>query len=450
MASGPGGSPSVAPTTARALGPGSRIPWQGQDWFLLGANVPWLNWAKDFGGGGGGGGASSPESRAVMNDAFATAKASGANTIRWWTFEGDPWQITRDRNGAPNGLSPDVFADFDAAVEMAEAHDVYLVFVLFSAPSHLPESWLRSGDNRRKLAGVLSPLFARYANNPRVMTWEVFNEPDHDVWDKKTDEGQMREVVREIANAVHANSSAYVTVGTTMIDGLGMTTGLGLDYYQAHWYPYMASGDWCALCRSYDSVKTQYKLDAPLVIGEMYLGPDVENAHLQLDDLYGKGYAGVWPWSLIPESTQDKLAMDMNSMRLFAGRHPDLGPRTTDALPLSSAAPTARLSFTTKALASPSTVAPRGRVSIDVEVTSTVAIPMLVDLEVYSMDGQKVFQKSWDGEQFGPGERRLFGTTWQVAGDEKPGEYVVKVGVFTPGWGKVYDWNDNAAKLTIR
>ena len=30
-----------------------------------------------------------------------------------------------------------------------------------------------------------------------------------------------------------------------------------------------------------------------------------------------------------------------------------------------------------------------------------------------------------------------------------PGEYVVKVGVFTPGWGKLYDWNDAAAKLIV-
>src|SRR5678809_1395225 len=76
-ASGLASAPAAA-NTARQLGPGSRIPWQGQDWFLLGANVPWVNWGKDFGGGGGGGGVSSPDVRATMDEAFGTAKASGA------------------------------------------------------------------------------------------------------------------------------------------------------------------------------------------------------------------------------------------------------------------------------------------------------------------------------------------------------------------------------------
>jgi hypothetical protein len=448
-ASGLASAPAAA-NTARQLGPGSRIPWQGQDWFLLGANVPWVNWGKDFGGGGGGGGVSSPDVRATMDEAFGTAKAAGANTVRWWTFEGDAWQITKDRNGMPSGLSKDVYADFDAAVELAETHDLYLVFVLFSAPSHLPGPWTKTADGRRKLADTLSPLFARYANNPRVMTWEVFNEPDHDVWDKKTDENSLRETVREIANAVHANSSAYVTVGTMMLDGLSMTTGLGLDYYQAHWYDYMGSGDWCALCRDYESVKAQYKLDAPLVIGEMYLGPEIENPHLRLDDFYAKGYAGAWPWSLIPEATQDKMQVDWNSVRIFAGRHPDIGPRTTEALSASDLAPTVRLSFTSNARVSTDRPARGELVAFDVDVTSTAAVPALVALQVFSMSGDMIFEKVWDNEEFGPGQKRIFSTSYRVPSDARAGEYVVKIGVFKPGWGKVYDYKDEAAKLTIR
>ena len=56
-----------------------------------------------------------PTTARVMNDAFATAKANGANVVRWWVFEGDAWQIKRDGSGAPTGLVEDVFADFDAA-----------------------------------------------------------------------------------------------------------------------------------------------------------------------------------------------------------------------------------------------------------------------------------------------------------------------------------------------
>jgi hypothetical protein len=36
-----------------------------------------------------------------------------------------------------------------------------------------------------------------------------------------------------------------------------------------------------------------------------------------------------------------------------------------------------------------------------------------------------------------------------VPANAASGEYIVKVGVFTPGWGKLYDWNDTAAKFTV-
>ena len=62
----------------------------------------------------------------------------------------------------------------------------------------------------------------------------------------------------------------------------------------------------------------------------------------------------------------------------------------------------------------------------------------LVDLEVYSMDGQKVHQKAMDNQAFGPGETKVvLDGLARARPTQQPGEYVVKVGVFTPGWGKV-------------
>jgi hypothetical protein len=441
--------PGAAPLGVRGLGVGSRVPWQGQNWYLMGANVPWVNWAKDFGGGPNGGGVSSPGSQAAVGDAFATAKANGANTIRWWVFEGDPWQIGRDGSGAPTSVNDAVYQDFDAAIQLAEANDLYLVFVLFGGPSQLPKAWLDDGGQRARLANALGPLFAHYKDNPRVLTWEVFNEPDVDVWGGKTNQESMRATVREVVNAIHANSTAYATVGMGMIDALSMVTGLGLDYYQAHWYPYMSQGDYCAICRNYDSVKAQHNLDAPLVIGELYLGTEVKDAHLQLDDLYTKGYAGAWPWSMFPDSTSDKLSVDWNSVRIFSGRHPDLGPRMTDALAPSDAPPTAQLVFTSKATVIPDRVGARDLVAIDADVTSTTGIKVLVDVEVYGPGGDKAFQKFWDNETFGPGETKRYTASMTVAPGTAVGEYTVKIGVFTPGWGKTYDWNDNAGKLTV-
>lgn len=444
----PAAGAAPAARTVGALPPGNRISWQGQDSYLLGANMAWVKWQRDFGGGSRDG-VSSAETRASVGERLANAKANGVNVVRWWVFEGDAWQINRDGSGMPTGLNEAIYQDFDAALELAEANDITYVFVLFSAPSHLPESWMNNPAQRKQLANVLGLLFARYAENPRVMSWEVFNEPDFDVWKGKIGEEQMRETVREVVNSIHANSKALATVGMAMLDGLPMVTGLGLDYYQAHWYDYMQPGDWCALCTNYDEVRRKHNLDAPLVIGEFYLGPDLENPHIRLEDWYSKGYAGAWAWSLFPESTTDKLEIDWNSMRIFAGRHPDLGPKSTPPLSPSAAPPTQRLGFTTVGQTAQPRIAPGGRLPVDAKVTSTAGTRALVDIEIHNAAGEKVHQQAFDNQTFGPGETKAFTTVWAVPGDAPPGEYTVKIGVFTPGWGKVHDWNDNAAKFTV-
>lgn len=445
----PGAGLAADGGTVRALGAGSRIPWQGQNWYLHGANVPWVNWARDFGGGTGDG-VSNPDNRALISSRFGEAKANGTNVIRWWVFEGDAWQIKRDGAGAPAAVDDAVYADFDAALAIAEQHDLYYVFVLFSAPVHLPRSWLDDGGQRQQLADALGPLFARYKDNPRVMTWEVFNEPEFDVWEKRADETSVRETIRAVAASVHANSNAYVTVGGAMLDGLGMLKGLGLDYYQAHWYDYMESGGWCALCTNYDEVRRRFDLDAPLVIGEMYAGTNVENAHLRLDDFYTKGYAGAWVWAgIFPDRTADKLGVDWTAMRHFAGRYPDLGPRTTPALPATAAPTTQKLQFTSFAQAATPRVGPGGKMPIDVKVVATTSSTALVDIEIYSPSGEKVHQQAYDGQSFGPGQTKVYSTVWTVPAGAQAGEYVVKVGVFTPGWGRLHDWNDRAATFTV-
>ena len=135
----------------------------------------------------------------------------------------------------------------------------------------------------------------------------------------------MQATVKAIAAAVHATSTAYVTVGSAMLDGLPLWVGQGLDFYQAHWYDYMSSGYWCARCTDYATVRTRYGLDAPLVIGELYAGPDVD-AYERFVYFYNKGYAGAWPWSLFPERTNDKMAIDLATAAAFAAGRADIGP----------------------------------------------------------------------------------------------------------------------------
>ena len=40
---------SATPARTSASAPASRLRWIGRDWFLEGANLPWVHWRCDFG-----------------------------------------------------------------------------------------------------------------------------------------------------------------------------------------------------------------------------------------------------------------------------------------------------------------------------------------------------------------------------------------------------------------
>ena len=262
------------------------------------------------------------------------------HVIRWWVFEGDAWQIQKDASGAPNGVNAAVYADFDAALRIAQEHDLYYDFVLFSSPTAIPRPWVTSGAQRSKLAAALAPLLAHYATNPRILSWEVFNEPEWDIWNNHIDAPSVQATVRAVADAVHANSQAYVTVGAASIGGLPLWVGQHLDYYQAHWYD-TQTGNECARCTDYATLRDHYGLDAPLVIGEFYAPSSVDAAQ-RFADFYDRGYAGAWPWSLFPDHTSDRFGVDLGAAQAFAAQRADLGPNAAaqPATPSSEAAAT--------------------------------------------------------------------------------------------------------------
>jgi hypothetical protein len=90
------------------------------------------------------------------------------------------------------------------------------------------------------------------------------------------------------------------------------------------------------------------------------------------------------------------------------------------------------------------------RASISAKVTTSTALAGLVDVEIYSPSGVKVFQKSYDGRTFAANKTQTFSTSWSIARSAEKGTYTVKVGLFKPGWSGLLAWNDSAASFTVR
>jgi hypothetical protein len=129
---------------------------------------------------------------------------------------------------------------------------------------------------------------------------------------------------------------------------------------------------------------------------------------------------------------------------------PTASPSPTPA-PMSSATPpptaTVTADFWSTATTSPQNlVAGAGMETIAATVTASQAASALVDVEVYNTAGQKVFQQWFDDQAFDAGQSQTYTVTYQPG---RTGTYTVKVGVFSVGWGILFNWNDNAALFTV-
>jgi hypothetical protein len=299
-------------------GTGTRVPWFGGTSFWLGANVAWWNWGQDFGGGTSSGVASA-SAASTIRARFQQARNAGFRVLRWWLFP-DSAPVQRDGDNAPTGIAPAVYADLDAALKIADDLDLYYVFVVFNGKD-LPASWITDSAQTAKLAQVLGGMFSRYKDNRRIVSWEVMNEPEFLQDNLGISTAASRPFMKAIVDSIHANSHAFATIGAGSTDWVGNWVGLGLDYYQGHWY-----SEYASIPSSYSDYQSRFNLDRPLVIGEFNGGPD-QPALDNYESLYKNGFSGAWPWSLFTEHAGDSYEVDYAAAASFSAKHADLGPK---------------------------------------------------------------------------------------------------------------------------
>jgi hypothetical protein len=306
--------PSVATVaTVAPAAPMNRLPVAGQAAFWVGLNYPWKT-GQDFGTGGWGhSGVSDPTTYQEIDADFANMAAEGVRVVKWRVFSDARYGLQFDDAGTVIGLDDFFMKDIDAALEIANRHDMYLVFTLFSSglwtadcPSgsvHLGGQAATLTDPTRRqglLERAIVPFLDHVANSDRILSYEIVAEPDWGIQELNQDTDRriklplsvVRDFVGSVADAIHQHTRSLATVESNRFSNMPNWQQLGLDYYSFSWY------DWLEPYEPLATPASTPNLDRPIVIGEYPAGG---SAYYQLpqilDSAYSLGYAGAFGWS---------------------------------------------------------------------------------------------------------------------------------------------------------
>jgi hypothetical protein len=163
-----------------------------------------------------------------------------------------------------------------------------------------------------------------------------------------------------------------------------------------------------------------------------------------LNDFRAKGYAGAWAWSLFSDKTNDKMRVDLNALATFGG-----GSRVVSPAPPPAVVPTAVPVQLRANWVSPTYASPGQPVTFHQDVVSTSDMSVLVDFEVYDDSGTKISQTALDNQSLSANTVTSFSTTWELPASLPAGQYVLKIGAFSAGWGRLLAWSDSAGAFVV-
>jgi hypothetical protein len=257
------------------------------------------------------GGVAQPDRQAELGDTLARLADHGVQLVRWFLLADARAGVRVDERGEPAGLDGAVERDLDAALRLLERHGIRALFVILDFPLAHPArilsgvrtrgriAWLRRPPARARLVDrVIAPLAARATGAPALFGWDLFNEPEWVTfgwggWNPRRCVGRttMRAFLDEASAALRRACAAPVTVGLASARGLPLVRGLGLDFYQVHWYDHVDPPS--ALV----TPVAAFALDAPLWLGEFPTLGSSQSPVNVLSAVEHAGYAGALAWS---------------------------------------------------------------------------------------------------------------------------------------------------------
>lgn len=304
--------------------------------FVVGANLPWVRYGGDFGGNAwspDGGLATRPDDQRRLVDVLQRLRQVGVTRLRWF-FLCDGRAGIRFRNdGAPLEIQSQAWRDIDLAVDLVRKADLSLMPVLFDFHLCRPRRVVNGvqtggrsrlishGDLRAQLLdNIVGPLLAHYGHAPEIVAWDLFNEPEWATFGVGTwnpvfsvSRASMRAFLQSATARAHAVTRQQVTVGTASTSTLGLVHGLGLDFYQPHWYDRVEAR--APLGRHTATLNC----DAPVVLGEFPTRNSSRTPGELLHTAEQSGYAGAYFWSALADDGSTHLE---HATAALAGRSP--------------------------------------------------------------------------------------------------------------------------------
>lgn len=280
------------------------------EWYLLGVNYPWNHYGFDFGVNAWGHyGVSNPAEYAVVEADFAYLQSQGVHVVRWFVFGDGRAAPEFQSDGSVTGLDDVFYADFDAAIQLAERYDLYLMpslmdFYWCDAPEEVSgvilgghSDTITDATKRTSLLeNAIIPLASRYAEEPRILAWEVMNEPEwcmdaHGAgWIGETVSAPvLQSFVADVVSALQANSAQAVTLGSAKVEWMSLYwSQLPLELFQFHDYSNPP----------FEPVYEDLGLAVPVMVGEFPTVDTTWTVPQYLDAIYNNGFQGALPWAL--------------------------------------------------------------------------------------------------------------------------------------------------------
>ena len=307
------GGPTVDAGSGSRIGPSSRIPWDGTDYFLYGASLPWVRYSFDFGGANG---LSNAATLAAAESAFQDATAGSFRAVRWLMFAAPdsvaPPPLTYSSEGVVTGFQPEVFRDLDIALDLAERYNVYLTLAVF-AEDQPSAALLADPAQRQGLSDAVAALVQHAAPSGRVVAWEI----SPDVGTRE----QLVDLIRRVAPAVRETRS-YLTARVITHDQAAQTCAAGADF--VGFGHLIANGRVNALTSSYGAVDPSP--GCPIIVDLIFVTTDGGTDVLRT--INDRGWAGAFGWLLRLESgsPDPEQRIDLSQAASFAASLPETGP----------------------------------------------------------------------------------------------------------------------------